>query len=396
MTEESFLRAEKLFEKSYRDESESRFVSNGRLEIIGNHTDHQHGHCIVATCSLGISAAVKKTSDMLVSIASDGYASFVFPAKDLAKKQKEAHSSIGLARGVLAYLADQGYKVGGFRSAIVSDIFPGAGVSSSAAYELFVAEVVNELYNEGKIPRIVLAKAGQYAENVYFGKASGLLDQCGSAFGGLSFLDLSDISDVKVSPLSFPPEWPLKIYLVNPGSSHAGLSDSYSEMPADMKLVANKLFGKEVLGEVAPEEFYSKIYLPHPGLSERAILRAIHYFEEDKRTLRAYEAVKEKNLMAFLEMERSTELSQTFLLKNAMIPGSYEGSPLEAVNFAGLALTKGAARVMGGGLVGTSINFVPLEEEKAFLSEMKKHYKESAIVEVTIPALGAHEEEKRR
>ena len=155
----------------------------------------------------------------MISIASEGYGRFAFPYNDLAMKESEKGSSLALARGVLAGLVKKGYHVGGFRTAINSDIFSGAGVSSSAAYELFVAEVENVLYNEGQLPRIELAKAGQYAENVYFGKASGLLDQCGSSFGGVQFLDFTDMANVKVESLPFP-KWPLKILLINPGASH--------------------------------------------------------------------------------------------------------------------------------------------------------------------------------
>src|SRR5574344_2403520 len=170
---EGLERAQKYFQDCFHSAATHRFVSYGRLEIIGNHTDHQHGHCIVAGCSLGIKGAVAPSEDGLVSIASDGYGRFAFPYNDLEMKPSEKGSSLSLARGVLAGLVKKGYKVGGFRAAINSDIFAGAGVSSSAAYELFVAEVENVLYNGGSIPRIELAKAGQFREDLYFGKASG-------------------------------------------------------------------------------------------------------------------------------------------------------------------------------------------------------------------------------
>ncbi len=150
MTEQEGLRqADEAFAKAYRSQPTTHFVSYGRLEMIGNHTDHQHGHCIVAGCSLGIKGAVAPVADGFVSLVSEGYKSFVFPSSDLAKKEKEKGTSIGLARGVLAGLAQKGHKIGGFRAAINSDIFPGAGVSSSAAYEMFIAETENVLYNGG-------------------------------------------------------------------------------------------------------------------------------------------------------------------------------------------------------------------------------------------------------
>jgi galactokinase len=387
---DGLMKARDFFKKIYHDEPQKSFVSYGRLEIIGNHTDHQHGHCIVAGCSLGIKGAVSPTRDGLVSIASEGYTRFAFPYNDLEAKESEKGSSISLARGVLAAFKKKGYKIGGFRAAINSDIFAGAGVSSSAAYELFVAEVENALYNNDRLPRIELAKAGQYAENVYFGKASGLLDQCGSSFGGVQFLDFTDMANVQVESLPFP-KWPLKIVLVNPGASHAGLSDLYSEMPLDMKTVAKNCFGKEVLSEVPSALFYSKIFDPKAPINERQRLRALHYFEEDARTIRAKEAFERNNMDRFLEMERASELSQMTLLHNVMIPGRYEGSPLEAVNRANALIHEGSARVMGGGLVGSIICFVAEKEYPAFRKGMVAFYGEDKVVEVAIPEIGAHE-----
>ncbi len=391
MTEQEGLKkAAELFEKNYHEKPQRSFMSYGRLEIIGNHTDHQHGHCIVAGCSLGIKGAVSSSQDGLISIASEGYGRFSFPYNDLDMKESEKGTSISLARGVLAGLKKKGYAVGGFHAAINSDIFSGAGVSSSAAYELFVAEVENVLYNQGKLPRIELAKAGQYAENVYFGKASGLLDQCGSSFGGVQFLDFTDMANVKVESLPFP-KWPLKILLINPGASHAGLSDLYSEMPLDMKAVAKAVYGKEVLSEVPLEEFYSKIFLPKLPVNERQRLRALHYVEEDQRTIRAKEAFKSNNMDMFLEMERASELSQMSLLHNVMIPSHYEGSPLEAVNRANMLLRHGSARVMGGGLAGSIIIFIDEKECASFVEKMEVYYTKDKIVEVSIPEIGAHE-----
>ncbi len=386
---EDLVRADGLFAKTYRGKSLRHFVSYGRLEILGNHTDHQHGHCIVAACSLGIKAAVAPAKDGFVSIASEGYGRFVFPSSDLAVKVSEKGTSIALTRGVLAALAQKGYKVGGFKAALNSDIFAGAGVSSSAAYELFVAEVENVLYNGGKIGRIELAKAGQYAENAYFGKASGLLDQTGASFGGVAFLDFTDMDHVVVDPLPFP-KWPLQIILVNPGASHAGLSDLYSQMPKDMRFIAKTYFGKSVLSEVKPEAFYAKVFSVKMS-PERARLRALHFFEEDARTIRAKRAFTTGNMDMFLEMERATQLSQTYLLQNVMMPGQYGGSPLEAVNRANEILKIGSARVMGGGLVGSILCFVHEDEAAFFKKRMIGYYGKDKVVEVSIPPQGAHE-----
>jgi galactokinase len=391
MSQDSFVRADKLFETSFHEKGKFKLFSPGRLEILGNHTDHQRGHCLVAGCSLGISAVISPSNDGLISIASEGYPRFSFPANDLSAKESEKFSSLALVRGVVGSLQKMGYKVGAFKAALNSDIFSGAGVSSSAAYELFIGEAISALFNGDKIPRIDLAKAGQIAENVYFGKASGLLDQCGASFGAVQFLDFRDASKPVVSPLSFPSEWNLSLYLVNPGGSHAGLSDLYSEMPNDMKLVAKELFHKEVLSEVPEKLFYSKIYSYNEGkVPERALERARHFFGEERRVDLAKESFFNGNRGQFLALEKATELSQESLLHNVMIPGHYEGSPLEAVNRAKEALHEGASRVMGGGLVGTTINFVPVNEKKEFLEVMHAYYGEKKVVEVSIPPLGAH------
>ena len=385
-----FEEAESLFVSSYKRKPDYKITSYGRLELIGNHTDHQGGLCLVAGCSLGIRGALKKRDDGVVSITSKGYGGFFFDVNDTEVKDGERGTSVALTRGVLDYLKMKGKKVGGFEAAIVSDIFPGAGVSSSAAYELFVAEAENALYNDGSIDRLLLAEAGRHAENVYFGKASGLLDQCGSSFGGVNFLDFSG-GEAKVERISFGLKG-LRIALVNPGSSHAGLSDLYSEMPSDMRLVAKKVFGKEVLSEVSEEEFYSKISEPLRGVPERARRRALHYFGEVARVRRAKEALEKGDAPWFLELERESELSQESLLGNVMIEGHYEGSPLEAIRKALPLIGEGASRVMGGGLVGSTLNFVPEARMDAFLKGMRAIYGKDAVVEVSIPDRGAHVE----
>jgi galactokinase len=385
---EKFATVGAFYEKEFHEKGVLAIFAPGRLEILGNHTDHNHGHCLVAGCSLGIRGYAAKTTDHLVSVASLGYGRFAFPVTDLGQKDAEKSSSIALTRGVLAYLKNLGYAVGGFHAALSSDIFPGAGVSSSAAYELFIGEAVNLLFNEGKIARIDLAKAGQYAENVYFGKGSGLLDQCGSSFGAVQYLDFKNPDKPLVEPLIWP-DWKLRIVLVNPGASHAGLSDLYSEMPLDMKKVAKTVFGKEVLGDVQPAEFFSRIHLDNPEITERQRLRAIHFFEEDARVLRAKEALLNDDRGRFLELERETSLSSTYLLKNAMIPSNYKGSPLEAVERAYPVIGEGASRVMGGGLVGSTINFVPEANFAEFMKVLQGFYGEKKVVEVAIPPVGA-------
>ena len=385
----TFEKEDAIFEKLYGHKAERHFVSNGRLEIIGNHTDHQKGHCLVAACSQGIKGSVNPLEGDLIHFYSEGYGSFDVDLNDLEPKKEEYGTTKSLVKGVLSGFQKRGYRIGAFETAITSDIYSGAGVSSSAAFELYVAEVENALFNEGKVSLIEKAKIGQYAENVFFGKASGLLDQCGSSFGGVCYLDFGDLEHVKVEPLPFP-RWPMKIVLVNPGSSHEGLSDLYSEMPNDMKEVASKVFGQTVLSEVSPELFYAKIHTAE--INERARERALHFFGEDQRVLRAKKAFENDNFDWFLELEKETQLSQMALLHNVMIGKRYGQSPLEAVERASLYLKRGSARVMGGGLAGSIICFVPDEEFASFMEGMSQSYPNENIMVVSIPEIGAHEE----
>ncbi len=386
-----FRNAEGLFLRQYGGESRKWIASNGRLEIIGNHTDHQLGPALVASASLSLRAAISP-DEVFVSVLSDGYPPYQFPVNDLAKKESELGRPIALTRGVIAYLSSHGYRVGGFKAALIGDVASGSGVSSSAAFELFVAEAINALYNDGKIPPLTMAKAGQYAENVYFGKASGILDQVGSAFGGLSQLEFKG-DEVAVKSL----EWPfgdfLSVYLVNPSSSHAGLSHLYDEIPADMKEVA-AAFGKKVLSEVDESLFYAR--LPGLALPVRALDRARHFFYERRQVGLAKEAVVKGDLDAFLAIERMSQLSQEALLRNVMIDmGHYRNSPLEAVETARSATFRSAHRVMGGGFAGNSLNFVVKDEEEAFRLAITSRFGENALLKVAIAPIGAREEEKR-
>lgn len=379
---------DKIFKNVMGYDGDRHFVSYGRLEIIGNHTDHQRGHCLVATCSQGIKGTVAKKEGNIINFYSEGYNAFQIDINDIEMKTQERFKPIALVKGVLKGCQLFGYKIGAFDTAIISDVNKGAGVSSSAAFELYVAEVINALYNDGKISKIEKAKIGQYAENYYFGKASGLLDQCGSSFGGVCYLDFNDLNNVEVLPLAWP-KWDINIFIVYPGSSHAGLSDLYSEMPNDMKEVASKVFQKEVLSEVPLEEFYSKIHLV--TLEERQRERALHFVGEDQRVLRAKRAIEKGNMDWFLELEKEAQLSQMALLHNVMVRNNYDKSPLEAVERASLFLKHGSARVMGGGLAGSIVCFVPSEEYHQFVDGMSKFYGKKNVMKVTIPPEGAHE-----
>ncbi len=364
------------------------FFAPGRLEILGNHTDHNGGEVLVSPTTLGIKAAVIKRNDRLIDIESIGYGRYYFTLDELALKEEEKGKTQALAKGVVAGAARLGRKIGGFSAVMHSDIFRGAGVSSSAAFELMIGEIINRLFNDGKISRMDLALIGQYSENVYFLKPSGLLDQCGASFGGLSHIDFSG-PEAKLESLEWPFE-DISIVLVNPGQGHGKLTHYYASIPEDMKTVA-ELFGKKQLSEVPEEELYPLIREEECPLSDLQKKRAVHFYEENRRVRRAVAAIKEKNEMAFLELIRESGLSSVYLLKNAMVPGKYRQSPLEAVELAATILKRGACRLMGGGFAGTTLNFLYPEEIKPFLEKMRKVYGPGSCVEVGIPPVGATE-----
>ena len=301
----------KRFNNIFHRDASHVFSCGGRFEILGNHTDHNHGLCLAATCDLAISGAVLPIDKDAVVIHSKGYPADVVYLDDLSIDKKEYGTSKGLIRGVAAYLKENGYKVGGFVAYTESTIFPGAGVSSSAAFEVFVGYIFSFLYNEGKIPTITLAKAGQYSENNYFGKASGLLDQIGVAFGNISYIDFENIKEPKIEQIEFPFK-DLHFVIINTGGSHAALSHLYSAIPNDMYNAAKKA-GVNFLRETTFEKVKEQQLLD----IERD--RALHFYTENERVLSAIKALKEKDKESFLKAINESRLSSTNYLKNMMV-----------------------------------------------------------------------------
>ncbi len=369
---ELYMTAQEAFKLRFECEPEMTIFSPGRLEIIGNHTDHQGGKCLVAGCSLGIYGAVSKRDDDMVEIISEGFEPVSFSIKDLIND--EHGSSLSLVKGVLYYLKEHNYIIGGFSASLTNDIPIGAGISSSAAYELMIAETINNLYNAGNISKEEKAQAGKFAENVYFGKPCGLLDQIGSSYGNVNLVDFKEETP-KIKSLIFPKRWNLDIILVNPGASHVGMTAAYSSVPEDMKKVANAL-GVNRLSEIDNPDLSSL------DLEQSIKDRAIHYYNEIKRVDTAYMAMKKKEKKLFINTIREGQESQEKLLRNTFIPNEYEHSPQEAVDIAKEILTDGASRVMGGGFKGVTINFVPHNESEAFIAKMKEKYGENSVIEV--------------
>jgi len=370
----------KLFRRVYRHSPDACFECGGRFEILGNHTDHNHGLCLTSTANLAINAAVSKRKDNVVRLYSVGFRKIKIDLNDLEYYEEE--KSGAMIRGIAKYFKDHNLAYGGFDCACSSDIFVGAGLSSSAAFELIIGEIFNELFNDGQIDKLTLCKAGQYSENYYYCKKSGLLDQIGVAYGGLVSIDFKDIDNPKIEQLEFPFK-DLHFVTVNTGGDHSLLNDLYSSIPEDMWNAAKKM-NKRFLSECLEEDMMNV-----KNFTEMEKSRAEHFFGENERVINAIEAIKNNDEQAFLDAVNGSRISSTINLKNMMIDANYEGSPLEATDTAmKLMKNEGACKINGGGFAGSIICLVPNKFMKFFMKKMKKIYGRKNIVEIFVKPTG--------
>lgn len=375
-----------LFFEYFKEYPSSFFSSPGRIEVIGNHTDHNNGLVLVSSIDLDIIAAVKKTNDGKVQIYSEGYKENIVSIDDLKIKDEEMGNSVSIVRGTLNRFRELGYKIGGFKAVTSSNIFKGAGLSSSAAYELLVADILNSLYNDNQISRTEMAKIGQYAENVYFNKPSGLLDQMGVAIGGFNYIDFKNNNEPIIENFNFELK-DYRIVLVNTGGSHNNLTKYYKRIKDDMIKVAS-FFNKNTLREVSEEDFYKALPLLKRKLGGRAILKAIHYYDENKRVRLAYEALKNDDIEAFLKQINESGESSYKLLQNCFIDKDEKQGIALALELSKKYIKDGACRVHGGGFKGTIIAFVSIKEQIEYIEKMKEIFGQRNVVKVSLRPLG--------
>ncbi len=373
--------AKALYKETFREEPESVYYSHGRAEIIGNHTDHQGGIALIAGVDLGITAAIKGNVDEAVRVISSGFAPFMFFMDELEPCEEEKGTTIALFKGVFRYFKEHGFKVGGFSAALRSDLPAGSGLSSSAALEGLVAEVLNALYNNGEISALDRSLAGQYAEQVFFGKPCGLLDQLAVNTGGLNLVDFKP-DPVEIKPVPWIRQ--IKILLINTGSSHQDLTEAYASIPADMKSVAKNLLGVERLGDSDMETFLDKVGMPCEGVSEEAKLRAQHFFDECKRVEDAARALGEGDSLTFFNAISLSQQSSLSYLHNTFLPGQYDHSPQQACDLVKPMLTKGACRMSGGGFAGSVLLFVFEDQVEPLIQALAPYYGKEAVVPLTI------------
>ena len=364
----------------------------GRTEIGGNHTDHNRGKVLAAAINLDTLAAVSKRSDRLVRIFSDGYEPLEMNLDDLAMNENEKGTTKALVRGVAQKLTVEGFTIGGFEAAISSTVRAGSGLSSSAAFEVLVCAIFDALYNGWRMDATKRAQYSQYAENEYFGKPSGLMDQTASSIGGLTYIDFKN-DEPKIEALSY--DFAAKGYaiaVVNTGGSHDDLTAHYAAIPQEMRAVA-ACFGESNLRRVRPEQMLQNIPMIREklgvGKADRAILRAAHYFAENRRVCDMVEALRADDLPTFLQNVVESGASSAMYLQNIYASSDSQEVALALMLADQKLRGKGAWRIHGGGFAGTTLNFVPVRELDSFVAEMQAVFGERSCQVLDIRPEGA-------
>ncbi len=338
------------------------FSSSGRAEIIGNHTDHNNGLVIASSINLDTIACVSIRDDDKIVFFSPVSHTVTINLNETAKRENEEGKTASLIRGILFFMKEKGASLKGLNINIDSTVPIGSGLSSSASLENLITGILNSLFFDNRLSLKEIARIGERSESIYFNKASGLLDQSASAEKGMSFMDFENPEDVKIETISTSIEdLGLSMIVTNVGECHSDMSDLYSQIPDEMRKVASE-FGKNNLREVKEEDFVKNIPSLRKKLNnDRAILRAMHYFEENKRVIKAKKALSERNITEFITLINESGLSSELLLDNLQIPGEHNKEGLKlALNLSRDFLKgQGGVRVHGGGFGGSIIAFVP-------------------------------------
>ena len=347
---------------------ERYFSAPGRTEIGGNHTDHQHGRVLAAAVNLDTQAAVKINGLGIIRIQSQGYPLSVVDLSCLTPQENEINTTPALIRGVAARFRELGCEVKGFDAYMESTVLPGSGLSSSAAFEVLMGTIINGLFFDGKVSQPEIAIIGQYAENVYFGKPCGLMDQTASSVGNLVTIDFFDKDHPVIEPVDFDfASCGHALCIIDTRASHADLTDEYAAVPGEIKAVAAYM-GKEVLTQIDEADFYAKLPELRKACGDRAVMRCIHFYQENARVPQQVAALKEGDFEKFLSLVKQSGYSSYMYLQN-VIPAGYKEHQDVAVAL-GLCEHylngKGAYRVHGGGFAGTVQAFVPNDILDAF------------------------------
>ena len=371
------------------------FSAPGRTEIGGNHTDHNAGRVLAASINLDSIGAVDETNNDTITVFSEGYPSpFKVILNDLRPKKEEERTTAGLIRGIAARYKELGYKIGGFNAYISSNVMVGSGLSSSASIEVLVGTILNELYNKGKVSEETVAIIGQYAENNYFNKPCGLMDQLTIAVGGIISIDFRDSKNPIVKKVDFNfSSQNYSILVVDTGGNHADLTDDYASIPQEMKSVAQELGGK-VCRDISLKELIENVYDLRFKVGDRAILRTLHFLDDNQRVLEQVEALEKGDFDTFLNLVSESGNSSSKWLQNCFTTKN----PAEQGITLALALTenylknsekKYACRVHGGGFAGTIQVFMPNEMLDGYLKMIKTVFGEKSVEILRVRELGS-------
>lgn len=370
------------------------FSAPGRAELGGNHTDHNAGKVLAASVELDSIAMVEPTDDARVDLHSEGYEDIIrVDLSDLKRRSEEEGKTAALVRGIAARLAEEGHRIGGFRGCVTSSVLQGSGLSSSASIEILIATIFNHLFNRGSLTITELALAGQFAENEYFGKPCGLMDQIACAAGGVVAIDFEHPREPRIEQVQAAfSDYGYTLVAVNTGGSHADLTPDYAAVPEEMRSVARAL-GKGVCRELTREEVVEAFPRLRASVGDRALLRSLHFFADNERVDRQIAALKAGRIEDYLEAVRRAGDSSWELLQNCFSPSNprEQGVPL-ALALSRLILGEDApVRIQGGGFAGTMQVYLPAERLDGFTRAMEHHFGAGSTTVLRVRAAGATE-----
>lgn len=388
-----YVEAIRKFEKLYGPGEVKIFSAPGRSEVGGNHTDHQHGTVLAASINLDSIGIVRATNDNVIRLVLDEYPEIVISLEDIMLKQREKETTTALIKGVVAGFLNRQYKVGGFSAYVTSDVLIGAGLSSSAAFETLIGTILSGLYNNMSVSAIDIAIIGQYAENIYFGKPCGLMDQMACSVGNLVYIDFENPSKPVVEKVEFDMEqYGYSLCITDTKGSHADLTDEYAAVPKEMKLVA-KHFEQDVLRGITIKDILKDIAVLRSKFGDRSVLRALHFVNENERVGKEISALKNGNFEQFLCYVKESGDSSYKYLQNV-----YANSDVSCQNVSIALATSdvslgenGVSRVHGGGFAGTIQAFVKNSHVVEYKRNMDLVFGEGACNDLKIRKYGGIE-----
>ena len=388
--EEAYLRLSSVlehFQKIEKSDNARIFSASGRTELSGNHTDHNNGNVLTASINLDKLALVSKREDNKIIVYTDGIDNpDSIDINNLEIDKKEFGKSTALIRGVCAGLINSGYKIGGFTAFLNNKVLMGSGLSSSASFESLICEILNALYNDDKIEKTKIALIGQFAENIYFGKPCGLMDQMGCSVGGIISIDFKNPKSPQIEKVEYDFEKSgYALTIVDAKGDHSSLTEEYAAIREEMNAIA-KYFSKEVCRDITKEELISNVPKIREKIGDRAILRAYHFITENERVINQINALKNNDIKKYLNLMNESGLSSFMYLQNCF---SITSSKNMGVALA-LTLTKdflngdGACRVHGGGFAGTIQSLIPLNRVEEYTKLMNSIFGEKSAIKIKV------------